>query len=615
MSPSDMYSPALDPNLGHAALTQRSRSHSIARGESIWPETPDSSFFSTAGLDDTDSQVLNHPHTVSPLQRRGSLGLSGLSPAYAPGGYVDSPDPRAQMLRLTAENEALRHENYENALNLSKLRGSHEELTRAYTGLLQVVSTLQVSAARKSSAGTEDSTEEAEDSTVVPVKSGRYGQAKFSTREKFEAWRKSQRGASDINVAHQESGEGEEGVDDDSGGKQCRYLEDDQGQTLSRVRVDRMRDHARAIWNHFAVSGRAPATWSQAPLDVRNEFRTEMVSRFPELRLCEDDWKTDYLATKNYPNWHKRRYPKTTVIKDEHHGHSSRAKRTATSSSLTDSEDLPVQMPKKAKVADTEPTESLHDGIATNVAIDKGKGPDVIAKETGTEPTLQNRIAGHPVVDKGKRPALVLKNVLSGLFKVSSPGVDTGPLPDEPTGTSNTGTLTSAMIGSIPAPTTSLAANAALVDTGEASIPPTCEPNTPPDVLLPATSTSSGKLEQSPVQPTTKSGSAKAGATNVKIYKPSLSTTARNLCGIEWKKKNPTGTTEDFANYYNGLLPGARKAFTEQSKQLKAAAKLAAPGDNSLSQVEDSQEIDTPMSQGDSALACLAATAAEVAAV
>ncbi|KAH9925073.1 hypothetical protein B0H21DRAFT_824465 [Amylocystis lapponica] len=602
MSSSDMYSPALDLNLGHAAIVQRSRSHSVARAESLWPETPDSSFFSNTGLDDTDSQVLNHAHTVSPLQRRGSLGLSGLSPAYVAGGY-DSPDPRAQVLRLTAENEAL--------------RGSHEELTRAYTGLLQVVSALQATGAKRGddpTTGAEDDTAGAEDDTVVisAATKSRYGQAKFTTREKFMAWLKGARGASEINVARKESGEGQEGADDDSGGRQCCYLEDDQGCTVSRARIDRMRDHARAIWNLFAENNRAPSTWSQAPLDVRNEFRTEMVSRFPELRLCEDDWKTDYLAMKNYPHWHKRRYPKTPVIKDEHqvHGRASRAKRTATSLSPADLEDLAEPTAKKVKVAGTE---STHDGIATAVVVDEGEGPDLMAKVPGTEPTLQNGIAAHPVVDKGKRPALVLKNALSGLFKVSSPGVDTGPLPDEPTGAGNSdtpGILTSDTIDSTPT-ASSVDVPAPQMD-GRIDVPPTCEPKTPPDALLPATSTSS--VKQSPEQPTTKSGSAKAGATNVKVYKPSLSTTARNLCGIEWKKKNPTGTTEDFANYYNGLLPGARKAFVEQSKQLKAAAKLAAPGDNSLSQVEDSQEIDTPMSQGDGALACLAATAAEVAA-
>ncbi|KAH9946898.1 hypothetical protein B0H21DRAFT_883455, partial [Amylocystis lapponica] len=443
--------------------------------------------------------------------------------------------------------------------------GSHEELTRAYTGLLQAVSTLQATGAQKGedpTARAEDPTYRAKDSaagveggTAVNASAttkSRYGQAKFTTREKFMAWLKGARGASEINVARKEGGEGQEGGDDDSGSRQCCYLEDDQGCTIPRARIDRMRDHARAIWNLFAENNRAPSTWSQAPLDVRNEFRTEMVSRFPELRLCEDDWKTDYLAMKNYPHWHKRRYPKTPVIKDEHQVHGP------------DLEDLAEPTAKKVKVAGTE---STHDGIATVVVVDEGEGPDLMlfdtitpekAKVPGTEPTLQNGIAAHPVVDKGKRPALVLKNALSGLFKVSSPGVDTGPLPDEPTGAGNSdtpGILTSDTIDSTPT-ASSVDVPAPQMD-GRIDVPPTCEPKTPPDALLPATSTSS--VKQSPEQPTTKSGSAKAGATNVKVYKPLLSTTARNLCGIEWKKKNPTGTTEDFANYYNGLLPGARK--------------------------------------------------------
>ncbi|KAH9911981.1 hypothetical protein B0H21DRAFT_828869, partial [Amylocystis lapponica] len=470
--------------------------------------------------------------------------------------------------------------------------GSHEELSRAYTGLLQVVSTLQATRVRRGDGPTtraeelsdsaKDGATGAEDGDTKSRRYGHYGLAKFETREKFETWRKSQRGASDINIAHRESGEGEEGADDDSGGKQCRYLEDDQGHTLSRARIDRMRDHARAIWNHFADNNRAPGTWSQAPLDVRNEFRTEMVSRFPELRLCDDDWKTDYLATKNYPNWHKRRYPKTPVIKDEHHGQSSRAKRTATSSSPTNSEDLPMPMPKKAKVTNAELTESEHDGIATNAAIDKGKGLAVVKSSVaGTEATesVQDGVATNSVIDKGKRPPLVLKNALSGLFKISSPGVDTGPLPTEATATGKSGTpptLASNTIGSMPTTTTistatvttaldpsrtadsSGATLSAAGDTSSADAPTPKATQAPVTPLL-VTESSSSKLQQPPVQPNTKSGSTKAGASNAKVYKPSLSTTARNLCGIEWKKTHPAGTTEDFANYYNGLLPGAKK--------------------------------------------------------
>ena len=39
-------------------------------------------------------------------------------------------------------------------------------------------------------------------------------------------------------------------------------------------------------------------------MNFTNEYRWEMGRHFPELQLCENDWKFELLAIENYPSWY-----------------------------------------------------------------------------------------------------------------------------------------------------------------------------------------------------------------------------------------------------------------------------------------------------------------------
>jgi len=82
-----------------------------------------------------------------------------------------------------------------------------------------------------------------------------------------------------------------------------RYVEDIHGVVVDGFRASEMRKFARAIWNQLEGSGKAPKSWGKADLDVATHYRREMRRRFPELALCEFDWKAEQIATDNYPNW------------------------------------------------------------------------------------------------------------------------------------------------------------------------------------------------------------------------------------------------------------------------------------------------------------------------
>ena len=82
-----------------------------------------------------------------------------------------------------------------------------------------------------------------------------------------------------------------------------RYVEDVDGVVVDGYHASEMRKFARAIWNQLHGAGKAPRSWGKADLDVATHYRREMRRRFPELGLCEFDWKAEQLATDNYPNW------------------------------------------------------------------------------------------------------------------------------------------------------------------------------------------------------------------------------------------------------------------------------------------------------------------------
>ncbi|KAG2743749.1 hypothetical protein P692DRAFT_20647498, partial [Suillus brevipes Sb2] len=64
------------------------------------------------------------------------------------------------------------------------------------------------------------------------------------------------------------------------------------------------------------------------------------------------------------------------------------------------------------------------------------------------------------------------------------------------------------------------------------------------------------------------SGKKKRGPTNPNnLFKPSSgSTTARNLCGIEWQAQRKTGTVAEFTTHWNSLTPQQREPYVSRSK-------------------------------------------------
>jgi hypothetical protein len=81
------------------------------------------------------------------------------------------------------------------------------------------------------------------------------------------------------------------------------YMEDENGEEIPKTTRDAVRDTAKAFFELLLENDRAPSTWGNAPIDVKNEYLHIMETSFPFLRLCQDHWKAIKVATNSYSQW------------------------------------------------------------------------------------------------------------------------------------------------------------------------------------------------------------------------------------------------------------------------------------------------------------------------
>jgi hypothetical protein len=83
------------------------------------------------------------------------------------------------------------------------------------------------------------------------------------------------------------------------------YIEDANGMPVDGNIASAIRELARSIWRSLYERGIAPETWGQATKEVREEYCREMESEYPVLRLCNNHWKANTIATAIYSQWYR----------------------------------------------------------------------------------------------------------------------------------------------------------------------------------------------------------------------------------------------------------------------------------------------------------------------
>ncbi|KAG6905924.1 hypothetical protein DXG01_016914 [Tephrocybe rancida] len=96
------------------------------------------------------------------------------------------------------------------------------------------------------------------------------------------------------------------------------FIEHENGSAVNGHILRDMRSHARAIWMSLDKIGRLPPTWGKADAETASQYRSEMREKFIALRLCDNDWKADQIATDTYSSWYKsHREHKARQVKEE----------------------------------------------------------------------------------------------------------------------------------------------------------------------------------------------------------------------------------------------------------------------------------------------------------
>ncbi|KAJ6484805.1 hypothetical protein C8R45DRAFT_1147798 [Mycena sanguinolenta] len=85
------------------------------------------------------------------------------------------------------------------------------------------------------------------------------------------------------------------------------FLEHVDGTAFTPEEITDVRKHARECFQTLINKGLAPTTWSHADSIAANFFRTEMLTKYPDISLCLNNWKVDTMASLVYGQWSRGR--------------------------------------------------------------------------------------------------------------------------------------------------------------------------------------------------------------------------------------------------------------------------------------------------------------------
>jgi len=82
------------------------------------------------------------------------------------------------------------------------------------------------------------------------------------------------------------------------------YIQHENGDIIDGWRGTDIRRYARSIFVGFALEGKLFHSWVEgADATSRINYYRDMVARFPEVGLCELDWKCEQIASEVYSQW------------------------------------------------------------------------------------------------------------------------------------------------------------------------------------------------------------------------------------------------------------------------------------------------------------------------
>ncbi|KAJ7783930.1 hypothetical protein DFH07DRAFT_764299 [Mycena maculata] len=83
------------------------------------------------------------------------------------------------------------------------------------------------------------------------------------------------------------------------------YVTSAEGIAIDGFRAGNIRGLAIKLFVGMAARGVAPLTWTQGSLQGQRAFSAEICKHYPEMALCDNDWKVQKMAKNMYSSWHK----------------------------------------------------------------------------------------------------------------------------------------------------------------------------------------------------------------------------------------------------------------------------------------------------------------------
>ncbi|KAJ7893764.1 hypothetical protein B0H13DRAFT_2339581 [Mycena leptocephala] len=275
--------------------------------------------------DDTEMQVIEVQSISSvvgmsiPLPTRGPPG--SWNPAVAEATHESLLQNRnLDYMKLYNSHGKLEKQNEHLWRTHNELKARYETLNSAYVTLVNAVSDKLSNVSNPASAPVSPPDALAPASTskehLDVLTRDDYPQISYWTEQeyfKMEAERKKENGKASMKEAQSQRGSRRLADDENI---MFWFIEDEDGNPVAGSHAKAACAKARQIWTYLHGQGRLPGRWNDADIVVRNYYAGEMHREFPELRLCDFDYKAHRIAAMTFPNWVKN-YKNTSSIKAE----------------------------------------------------------------------------------------------------------------------------------------------------------------------------------------------------------------------------------------------------------------------------------------------------------
>ncbi|KAH9074394.1 hypothetical protein EDB83DRAFT_2516214 [Lactarius deliciosus] len=362
-----------------------------------------------------------------------------------------------------------------------------------------------------------------------------------------------------------------------------QYIENADGTPITGDVAAEMRSHARSIWTELNDRNIAPSKWGDASKNIRENYYFEMESEFYVLRLCDNHWKSQAIATSIYSQWH---------------GRFATGQVTGKKRDAIKSEDGPSEEPAAKSDPSPGPTSDQASDCESNDAASMPKAiipidllADVFDSPNATPFAVLNRVPEEippptPISSVARLPGNSNPGGTQAVGRGTSPPLSPDSMAPEPDPSLVAPTTPSLAIETLTTPSSGTPPPLPAIEphmpgsTGREISPGTpvdlCpSPAPPPNASLvpPSTSDASHNSSTMPSSGTREGMKTSKKYTNNGKMIPGGAITTRNICARDWCISHPKGTKGEFARHWDTLDLGSKAAYKHKEIDAKALAK------------------------------------------